>query len=165
SPRPGGALRKTASMPLHATSYTFRVRYADTDQMHSYYHARALEWFEAARSELSRAMGLPYVEWERRGAFLPVVEAHVRFRGRAVYDDLLRMTVRVEADGRSRLCFFNTVTQADSGAAVCDGWTRHVVVGEGGRPRKLPDWIRALLPPGSPPAPPPSSAPSSADDG
>lgn len=130
-----------------STSYTFRVRYADTDQMGSYYNARALEWFEAARTELSRAMGLPYAEWERRGAFLPLVEAHVRYRGRAVYDDLLRMEVRVEADGRSRLRFLNTVTQDATGAPVCDGWTLHVVVNAEGRPQRLPDWVRELTAP------------------
>ena len=127
------------------TRYTFRVRYADTDQMGSYYNARALEWFEAARTELSRAMGLPYAEWERRGAFLPLIEAHVRYRGRAVYDDLLRMEVRVEADGRSRLRFSNTVTQAESGAPVCEGWTLHVVVNAEGRPQRLPDWVKAMV--------------------
>ncbi len=113
--------------------------------MGSYYNARALEWFEMGRSELSRALGLPYVEWERRGAFLPLIEAHVRFRGRASYDDLLRMEVRVEADGLSRLKFLNTVTNAESGAAVCEGWTRHVVVDAAGRPQKLPPWIKSLL--------------------
>jgi acyl-CoA thioester hydrolase len=133
-----------------ATSYTFRVRYADTDQMGSYYNARALEWFEAARTELSRAMGLPYAEWERRGAFLPLIEAHVRYRGRAVYDDLLHMAVRVERDGRSCLRFFHEVRQEAGGAPVCEGWTRHVVVDAGGRPRRLPEWVDALLEPEAP---------------
>lgn len=127
------------------TSFTFRVRYAETDQMGSYYNARALEWFEMARSELSRAMGLPYVEWERRGAFLPLIEAHVRYRGRASYDDLLRMEVEVETDGLSRLRFNNRITQAESGQAVCEGWTRHVVVDAAGRPQKLPAWVKALV--------------------
>ena len=31
-----------------------RVRYSETDQMGTYYHSRALEWFEWGRSELLR---------------------------------------------------------------------------------------------------------------
>lgn len=126
---------------------TFRVRYADTDQMGSYYHARALEWFEAGRTELSRAMGLSYAEWERRGAFLPLVESHVRYRGRAVYDDLLRMEVKVALEGLSRIQFTHVVVQAGSGQPVCEGWTLHVVCNAEGHPQKLPGWVRALVNP------------------
>ena len=63
-------------MPQHTCQ--IRVRYSETDQMGTYYNSRALEWFEVGRSELSRSMGLPYAEWEQRGAFLPVVEAQAR---------------------------------------------------------------------------------------
>lgn len=134
---------------IEPVSYTFRVRYADTDQLGSYYNARALEWFEVARTELSREMGLSYAEWERRGAFLPLVEAHVRYRGRAVYDDLLKMEVWVEQEGLSKLRFSNRVMQAESGAPVCDGWTLHVVINAAGRPQKLPEWVRELMLPES----------------
>src|ERR1039458_1458423 len=64
----------------------FRVRYSETDQMGTFYNSRALEWFECGRTELLRSLRLPYAEMEKRGVFLPVVEAHVEYRGRARYD-------------------------------------------------------------------------------
>ena len=78
-------------MPSHTIQ--FRVRYSETDQMQTFYNSRALEWFEVGRTELSRALGVPYSEWERRGILMPLVEARVFFRGRARYDDLLEMNV------------------------------------------------------------------------
>lgn len=132
-------------MSGNSTSFTFRVRYAETDQMGTYYHARALEWFEVGRSELSEAMGLPYLEWEKRGIFLPVIECHVKFQGRARYHDLLRMTVSVEPEGRTRLKFSNTVVQAESGAKVCAGWTMHALLNTKGFPQRIPDWVKELI--------------------
>lgn len=71
-------------MPLpFAHGLAFRVRYSETDQLGTFYKVRALEWFECGRTELLRAAGLSYAEMERRGLFLPLVEAHVQYQGRA----------------------------------------------------------------------------------
>ncbi|KAF0093110.1 MAG: acyl-CoA thioester hydrolase [Puniceicoccaceae bacterium 5H] len=127
--------------------FTYRVRYAETDQMGTFYNARALEWFEVGRSELARAMGLPYREWEERGVYLPLIEAHVRFRGRAQYDDLLEMTVRVEQERSARLRFSNEVVHAESRQPVCEGYTIHALINAEGRPVRIPDWVQAMLQP------------------
>ncbi|HXG37184.1 MAG TPA: thioesterase family protein, partial [Bacteroidota bacterium] len=66
-----------------------RVRYADTDQMKFVYYAKYFEYFEQGRSDLLRAIGLPYPEIEKLGIFLPVIEAFARYRKPAKYDDLL----------------------------------------------------------------------------
>lgn len=131
-------------MPSHTLQ--FRVRYSETDQMQTFYNSRALEWFEVGRTELSRALGVPYSEWEQRGILLPLVEAHVFFRGRAQYDDLLEMTVSIRAEGRVRLRFDNRIVQVETGAAVADGFTVHPMLSaETGRPVRAPDWVQHLL--------------------
>lgn len=130
------------------TSHTvqFRVRYSETDQMQTFYNSRALEWFEVGRTELSRAMGFPYAEWERRGILLPLVEARVFFRGRASYDDLLEMTVRIQREGRARIRFDNHIVQAVGSAPVADGYTIHAMIStETRRPVRAPDWVLGLL--------------------
>ena len=83
-----------------------RVRYSETDQMGTFYNSRALEWFECGRSELMRnRLGMSYAALEEKGAFLPLVEAHLEFQGGARYDDLLRITSVVELHGRAKLRF------------------------------------------------------------
>jgi acyl-CoA thioester hydrolase len=124
-----------------------RVRYSDTDQMGTYYNSRPLEWFECGRTEFMRAAGLPYTEIEARGVRLPLVEAHVEFRGKARYDDELRITSRVSFTGKARVRFDVEIVQAVGGAPVANGYTVHAVINAGGKPLRIPDWIAEKLGP------------------
>ena len=54
--------------------YRHRVLYGDTDQMGVVYYATYLRFFEGARGEWIRALGLTYAEIEERGIYLPVLE-------------------------------------------------------------------------------------------
>ena len=126
-------------------TFLFRVRYSETDQMGTFYNSRALEWFECGRTELLRAGGLPYAEMERRGAFLPVVESHVEYQGRARYDDLLRMTSRGSLVGKARLRVDVEIVQAEGGAPVARGYTIHTVTDPTGKPIRPPPWVTELF--------------------
>ncbi len=121
-----------------------RVRYSETDQMGTFYNSRALEWFEVGRTELLRAIGLPYVDMEKRGAMLPLVEAHVEFDGRARYDDLLKITASVAMEGKARLHFTVDVTHAD-GRQVAKGYTIHAVTDASGKPIRPPQWLVEIV--------------------
>ena len=133
------------SEPWFEHEWTLRVRYSETDQMGTFYNSRALEWFECARTELLRSMGTPYALMEERGVLLPLVEAHVRYLGRARYDDPLRLVSRMTLEGKASLRFTVRVNQAEGGANVCDGWTVHAVTGPDGRPKRCPDWLVSAL--------------------
>lgn len=132
--------------------FDFRVRYSETDQMGTFYNSRALEWFEVGRTECLRAAGLPYVEMERRGVLLPLVEAGVRYQGRARYDDALRVSTTVTLAGRASLRFEYTIAHAESGAPVASGFTLHAVTDANGRPTRPPAWLTALFDPATSPA-------------
>ena len=61
-------------MPSFTAS--FRVRYAETDQMGVAYYANFFVWCEIGRVELLRQLGFDYKHMEQgHGCFLPVVEA------------------------------------------------------------------------------------------
>ncbi len=130
---------------MHSHTHQFRVRYSETDQMQTFYNSRALEWFEVGRTELSRAMGVSYSEWEYRGIQLPLIEAHVYFTGRAKYDDLLEMTTTIQREGRARIRFENRIVQADGSGDVAHGHTVHAMLGKDGVPVRAPDWVLELL--------------------
>lgn len=122
-----------------------RVRYSETDQMGTYYNSRPLEWFEWGRTELMRAAGLPYTKIEARGLRLPLIEAHLEFRGKARYDDELRMTSRICFCGKARVRFDVEIVQAGSGAPVVNGHTVHAVVNDAGKPVRVPAWLAEKL--------------------
>ncbi len=120
---------------------TLRVRYSETDQMGTFYNSRALEWFECGRSELMRKLGVPYSTMEERGYFLPVVEAHLTYLGRARYDNLLELTTIARFEGRACLRCLVKVIQAESRAGVVEGYTIHAFTNPQGKPVRPPPWF------------------------
>ena len=85
----------------HEMSY--RVPYADTDQMGVVYYANYLEYFERSRTEMLREAGLSYSEMEKMGYFLPVSEAYCKYSGSARYDDLLTFRSVIEEISRVKV--------------------------------------------------------------
>lgn len=106
---------------------SFRVRYAETDQMGVAHHAAYPVWFELARSELARARGIPYGSWEERGYFLVVTELHCRFFRPAHYDQLITVGVRV-AERKSRGFVFAYRVENQQGQLLAEGSTGHILV-------------------------------------
>jgi acyl-CoA thioester hydrolase len=141
-----GAFGDNAPMAQAACVTELRVRYSETDQMGTFYNSRALEWFECGRTELLRSLGVPYTDMERRGVLLPLVESHVEYRGRAKYDDLLRVATTAAMAGRARVRFDVQIVLADTGRPVAGGYTIHAIVSPEGRPIRPPAWLVEALP-------------------
>lgn len=115
-----------------------RVRYADTDAMGVVYHANYLVWFEVGRNELMRAWGMPYVDFERRGIMVPVVEGHVKWLFSARYDDVLQVETRVAELSPARITFAYRIVRAEDGKLCCEGTTVHGFLNPAGRASALP---------------------------
>ncbi len=122
-----------------------RVRYAETDQMGVVHHSVYPVWFEAARTALSRAVGLPYSEWEKQGVLLMVSELTCRYRRPARYDDEVTVWVRV-ADVASRRVVFGYRVEGADGDLLAEGESRHLTVERTtGRPMLIPQEMRDSL--------------------
>jgi len=124
--------------------------------MGTFYNSRALEWFECGRTELLRHFGVPYATIEQRGVFLPLVEASVRYLGRARYDDLLAMTTTVSLAGRARLRCDVSVRHAEPEIPVVAGFTVHAFANAAGKAIRPPPWFLEPWTGGSRPSPVPS---------
>ncbi|MFT4023865.1 MAG: thioesterase family protein [Flavihumibacter sp.] len=77
------------------TETKVRVRYAETDQMNVVYHGNYAQYFEVARAEGIREIGLTYREIEANGYLMPLVELHTKYLRPAHYDDLLTIKTEV----------------------------------------------------------------------
>ncbi len=144
APTPSTPSEAEGRAPL-AHTLRFRVRYSETDQMGTFYNSRPLEWFECGRTELFRHLGLPYTALEARGVFLPLVEAHVEYLGRARYDDELEMTSVAGFAGRARLRCDVTIVRAGSGSTVVRGYTVHAFADRAGRATRPQKWLMRAL--------------------
>src|SRR5271155_2964460 len=123
----------------HVGEARLRVRYAETDQMGVVYHSNYLIWFEVGRVELIRSMGLDYKRMEvEEGCGIAVVDAHVRYRAPARYDDELVVETRLLAARGAVIRFGYKVLRVEDGALLCEGETVHVVVGKDMKRKPLP---------------------------
>src|SRR5580704_942830 len=77
------------------TTLRLRVRFCDTDLMGIVHHANYLAYFEMGRVEWLRRRGVTYVDWTVRGLHLPVVDAALRYRAPARFDDALVVEARL----------------------------------------------------------------------
>jgi acyl-CoA thioester hydrolase len=66
-----------------------RVRFCETDKMQFLHHAKYVEYFEVARTEMLRFYGMPYKWIEENGYEMPVMEIGVKYKNAAFYDDVL----------------------------------------------------------------------------
>jgi acyl-CoA thioester hydrolase len=110
-----------------------RVRYAETDAMGIAHHSVYYVWFEAARTEFCRELGVPYAEWEARGVFLPVVETRCRHKSSIRYDDEIVLETRVVGLDSHSVTFGYRVLRVEDGRLVAEGSTRHGFCGTDGR--------------------------------
>lgn len=124
--------------------YMHRVRYADTDKMGISYYANYFVWFEAARTEYFRALGLPYTECEKQGFFLPVVETGARYLAPSTYDDLLTVRTSVSEFTKTSMRFEYQVFSAAEKLLVT-GFSVHVFVDRALKPTRIPDEIRSRV--------------------
>lgn len=103
--------------------HQLRVRYGETDQMGFAYYGVYAQYYEVARVEAMRQLGLHYARLEREhGIWMPVMEMHVRFLRPARYDDLLTIHTTIpsmpEKDIRFRYEIRNEKNELLNGAMV-----------------------------------------------
>ncbi len=128
------------------TEERIRVRYGDTDQMGHAYYANYLYWFEQARGAWCRDRGFTYKNLEEKGIFLPVVEAHIRYKGEVAYDDLIVVRVKVVEIKRAAMKFEYEVFNETSGKVTTEGYTWHVVMNPSARKAmSIPPLMRELI--------------------
>ncbi len=80
---------------MYTYSTEIRVRYADTDQMAFVYHGNFLIYYEVARTEALRNLGIAYKDLEVSGVMMPVLDFYCKFYKPARYDDILTVKVSI----------------------------------------------------------------------
>lgn len=120
---------------------TVRVRYSETDQMGVAYYANHFVWFEVARNAFTRQQGIDYVQMERDGYILPVLEATCRYHAPARYDDELMIEI-TPIEVRRRSVHFGYRIRRE-GQLLAEGSTIQVLTSREGKPRSFPPEIAA----------------------
>jgi len=125
--------------------YKFRVMYSDTDQMGTVHHSNYAKYYETARWELFRNIGITYKMVEEAGYMLPVTRMSFRFLKTIHYDDLLTVKTTLTTIRGARMWITYKLYNANNDlineaetelASVCkDNW----------RPCIMPDFLRKAV--------------------
>jgi acyl-CoA thioester hydrolase len=130
------------------TETLIRVRYAETDQMNVVYYGNYAQYFEVARAESIRNLGLTYKEMEAAGVMMPVVEMQTKFLRPAHYDDLLTIkTIMRELPVDHRILFEHEVFNQEKKLLTVGKVTLYFVKIGSFERTAMPETMRNLLKP------------------
>lgn len=122
-----------------------RVRYAETDRMGYAYYGNYATYFEVARVEAMRALGISYKQLEDDGVILPVSEFTTKYMKPAYYDDELTVKVMLKEIPKIRFNFYYE-TYNESGELLNTAFTQLVFVNKNtGRPMVAPSPVTDLI--------------------
>ena len=131
-----------------ATPYRHRLRvyWEDTDAGGVVFYANYLKFFERARTEWLRTLGVGQQRLrEDTGAIFIVADTAVRYRRPARLDDLIDVTVDVREAGRASMALAQQAWRGDE--LLAEGEIRIGCVDAGTfRPMRIPNPILQMLP-------------------
>lgn len=124
--------------------HTHRVSYAECTIGDHIYHSRYLDLLEAARGEFMRTSSATVRQWQERDVIFPVIEARLRYKFPARYDDLLTIEVWPTLIERVRLNFGHRILNQD-GKLILEAETLHACTSREEKPKRLPPELAEKL--------------------
>ncbi|MGW9686559.1 acyl-CoA thioesterase [Flagellimonas sp. 2504JD1-5] len=130
---------------MRQNSFSFRVRYGETDQMGIVHHGNYAQYLEMGRIEWLRTVGTSYRAMEENGIMLPVISLQINYKKSALFDDLLTVETTIKKPPLVKIEFdykiFNEsnelLSTANTVLAFMDKKSR--------KPIKCPDYILEKL--------------------
>ena len=131
---------------MYSTETKIRVRYSETDQMGFVYYGNYATYYEVARAEMMRELGITYKEMEAKGCMMPMIEMSVNYLKPAFYDDLLRIKTSVEQMPASRMHFEYEIYNDVTGQLLNTGKTTLTFINRNSyKPMRAPEWFIELI--------------------
>ena len=130
-----------------AFEFPIRVYWEDTDAGGIVFYANYLKFFERARTEWLRSLGVSQQALrEEAGGMFVVADTAVRYLRPAVHDDLLHVSARIETAGRASLTIAQEARHAHNGHLLATGTIRIGWVDVTSMsPAKIPDNVLQAL--------------------
>lgn len=132
--------------------FAVRAYFEDTDLSGVVYHANYLRWFERARSDFVRLLGIDQraVNEAGEGAFA-VTELTIRYAAPARLDDAVQIETTCEELGAAS-CRMHQIARHEDGRLLSEARLRVGFVSPEGRPRRMPsawrDAFATIMPEG-----------------
>ena len=119
------------------------MRFDEVDQMDVVHHPRYLVFFEVARTQYLRDLGIAYRDVVASGTHLAVIEVGVRYLKPARYDEELVVSTRcTESTGARVTLEYEVRREAE---ILATGFTRLAAIDGAGRAKRMPAGLRGLF--------------------
>jgi acyl-CoA thioester hydrolase len=132
---------------MYRSETMVRVRYGETDQMGFVYYGYYAMYYEVARVESLRQLGLTYKELEDGGVMMPVLENKSKYLSPALYDDELRIVTTLKEKPSVKITFHYEIFNG-AGKLIHEGETLLAFVNKNtGKPCRPPEHFQNVLKP------------------
>ena len=132
---------------MYQSETSIRVRYGETDQMGYVYYGFYAMYYEVARVESLRQLGLTYREIEAMGIIMPVLENRSKFIAPGRYDEQLRIVTTLREKPGVRIRFEYEIFNEEN-KLIHEGETLLVFVDkQTNKPCRPPDAMQKVLEP------------------
>ena len=122
-----------------------RVWYKHTDQMAICHHSNYICYYEEARSDLMRSMGLSYADMERKGIIMPILEVQSVYKRPAFFDDCLTVRILLREMPTARIRFEYEVYNSQGELLNTGMTTLGFLHADTHRPTRAPQWFVEAL--------------------
>jgi len=122
-----------------------RIYYEDTDCGQVVYYANYLRFFERARTEFLRRLGVDVAHWMEQGLLFTVTHAELDYHAPARYGDVLYVGTTVTDVRKVRFSLAHEILRKDDRQRLVTGATTLACVGPDGRPARIPEAVLTVL--------------------
>lgn len=117
--------------------YEHKAQYYETDQMGIVHHSNYIRWFESARMDLMKQLGVSYKGMEEMGIISPVLSVGCEYKGMVHFDDEVIVEAKIASYNGVKLSISYTVTDKLTGQLRTTGNSSHCFLNKEGKPVSL----------------------------
>ena len=117
--------------------YEHKAQYYETDQMGIVHHSNYIRWFESARMDSMKQMGVSYKEMEEAGIISPVLTVSCEYKSMVHFDDEVMIDVEITSYNGVKLVLGYRITDKETGELRTLGSSSHCFLNQKGMPISL----------------------------
>ncbi|SDE56397.1 acyl-CoA thioesterase [Sporomusa acidovorans] len=116
-----------------------KVRFVETDLMGVVHHSNYFRWFEMARVEYLRQIGILLTDMMAEDIVFPITDVECKYRASAKFDDYILIEAVLAEVSKVKMVFTYRVLREKDGALLATGRTQNAFTNKQGKVVRLPD--------------------------
>jgi len=116
-----------------------KVRFVETDMMGVVHHSNYFRWFEMARVEYLREIGILLTDMMAEDIVFPITNVDCKYMASAKFDDYILIEAILADVSKAKMIFTYRVLREKDGVLLATGSTQNVFTNKQGKIVRLPD--------------------------